>query len=309
MASLPSDHAAGLASLMARGNNPSVLESLMGKRQTSSNGSMSAIIDSYIVNLKQAGFVPNANATVSKRDGINLGSLLEKRSTPSMPLVINLLEQHGFVPINSNNSTASKRDVSGLESGLEKRTMPDISLVISRLEAHGFIPSGNRSQSTISKRDNASDINTVISQLEAYGFNPNDYMQANASALPSANSSAYTQANSSAPSSVNSSTSILSATTGVTCPQDDKLTFSTGNDTYQVFCSAAIIGYGLPGLYSDSLPDCLQACSAYVPQGNLADYGPCAGASWIANANECFLKYNASTIDANIHLVSGRKIS
>lgn len=312
MSNLPADHAAGLASLMARGNSPFVLESLLDKRQTSSNSSsMSAIIDSYIVNLKQAGFVPNANATTanttnSKRDSLSLDSLIEKRSTPSIPLVINLLEQHGFVPI---NGTTSKRDIAGINSGLEKRTMPDINLVISRLEAHGFVPSGNRSQSAISKRDNASDINTVISQLEAYGFNPNDYMQANFSALPPANSTTYAQEVSPAPSSVNSSASVLSATTGVTCPQDDKLTFGTGNDTYQVLCGTAIIGYGLPGVSSDSLPECLEACSAYVPQGDLLSYGPCAGASWIASGNQCFLKYSASTIDSNSQIVSGQKIS
>lgn len=215
MANLPADHAAGLASLMARENNPSALESLMDKRQTSS---MSAIIDSYIVNLEQTGFVPNANGTVSnatnsKRDALSLDSLIEKRSIPSMPLVINLLEQHGFVPISGASGANSKRDISDADLALQKRTLPDISLVISRLEAHGFVPSGNRSQSSISKRDNATgDVNTIISQLEAYGFNPNDYMQGNFSFMQG--NSSYTQSNSSALSSANSSatTAVLSAT-------------------------------------------------------------------------------------------------
>lgn len=183
MANLPAEHAAGLASLMARGNNPPTFNSSIDVLQ---NSSMSAIIDSYIANLEQAGFVPNANATISKRDALSLDSLVEKRSVPSIPLVINLLEQHGFVPVSATDGTASKRDASGLESTLEKRTLPDINLVISRLEAHGFVPSGNSSQSSISKRNNASDINTIISQLEAYGFNPNDFMRGNFSA--SANS-------------------------------------------------------------------------------------------------------------------------
>lgn len=200
MANLPTDHAAGLASLMARGHHHSAWESKLDKRQ---NNSMSAIIDSYIVNLKQAGFVPNANATLSKRDALSLDSLIEKRDVPSIPLVINLLEQHGFVPVNGTDSTNSKRHVPDFDSALEKRTLPDIDLVINRLQAHGFVPSGNSSQSSISKRDNTSDINTVISQLEAYGFNPNDYMQqANSSALlSSTNSSALL-------SSANSSTSV-----------------------------------------------------------------------------------------------------
>lgn len=205
ISNLPADHAAGLASLMARGTDPSVLESLVEESQ---NSSMSTIIDSYIVNLKQVGFVPNANVTNStkrewtgqgwKRDAHNLDSLIEKRSVPSMPLVIDLLEQHGFVPVNNTDGKNSKRDISDVGSALQKRTLPDIGLVINRLEAHGFVPSGNRSQSTISKRDNtsASDINTIISQLEAYGFNPNDYMQNNASIPSSTNSSTSASSNS-----------------------------------------------------------------------------------------------------------------
>ena len=183
MANLPADHTAGLASLMARGADPSTLDSLMDKRQTSQ---MSAIIDSYIVNLEQAGFVPNANTTAYKRDTLNLASLIEKRSVPSVPLVIDLLAQHGFVP---TTGTASKRAVSDIGSALEKRTLPDLGLVIDRLAAHGFVPSGNNTNSSIVKRDATGDINTVISQLEAYGFNPSDFMQGNFSALPSANSS------------------------------------------------------------------------------------------------------------------------
>lgn len=168
---------------MARGADPSTLGSLMDKRQTSQ---MSAIIDSYIVNLEQAGFVPNANTTAYKRDTLNLESLVEKRSVPSVPLVIDLLAQHGFVP---TTGTASKRAVSDTGSALEKRTLPDLGLVIDRLAAHGFVPSGNNTNSTIVKRDATGDVNTVISQLEAYGFNPSDFMQGNFSALPSANSS------------------------------------------------------------------------------------------------------------------------
>ena len=228
---LPADHAAGLASLMARGYHPHhsfALQEERGEPQSSSiqssaipsssvpsisipsntilgnviprssvpsnsmqNNSMSAIIDSYIVNLKQAGFVPNANATISKRDTLSLDSLLTKRDVPSVPLVIDLLKQHGFVPVNGTNS---KRDISDFESALQNHTttMPDVNLVISRLAAHGFVPSVNGSQalSGIAKRSNVSDINAVITQLEVYGFNPSAYMQqANSSALSSVNSS------------------------------------------------------------------------------------------------------------------------
>lgn len=292
MANLPTDHAAGLASLMARGNDPSALGSLIEKRQ---NSSMSDIIDSYIVNLKQAGFVPNANATISKRDTLSLDPLIEKRSIPSVPLVIDLLEQHGFVPTNNTSATPSKRDASDAGSALEKRTLPDIDLVISRLAAYGFIPSNNDSSSTITKRDAAGDINTVISQLEAYGFNPNDFMQGDSLEQPSANSSS----------------SYLTATTGVTCPQDDQKTFSTGNETYEVLCGAGYNGFDLTNVHSDSLPDCLAACSAYVPQGNLLSYGPCAGATWLASFADanCFFKYDTSTSGADSRAVSGRKTS
>lgn len=297
MSNLPADHAAGLASLMARGNSPFAMESLLDKRQ---NSSMSGIIDSYIANLKQAGFVPNANASVSKRDVPSLDSLVEKRSVPSMPLVIDLLAQHGFVPVTGTNATNSKRDMSDSESVLEKRDLPDVNLVISRLEAHGFVPTGNSSNSTISKRDTASDINTVISQLQAYGFNPEDYMQGNYSALSSANSS-----------TANGSIPVLSAATGVTCPQDDSKTFSTGNGSYQVFCGAEFYDFDLPDVHSDSLAECFEACSAYVPQGGLLSYGPCVGASWMASdgGNNCNIKYNASTTDVNSLVISGRKVS
>ena len=189
MANLPTDHTADLSSLMAREQSPSTLESQLDKRQ---NSSMSGIIDSYIVNLQQAGFYPNANATVSKRDTLSLDTLLEKRSVPSIPLVMDLLAQHGFVPADGTNATNSKRDVPDVGSALEKRTLPDINLVISRLAAHGFVPTGtgNSSNSTISKRDTTSDINVVIDQLQTYGFNPKDYMQGNfSSSLSSANTS------------------------------------------------------------------------------------------------------------------------
>lgn len=194
MANLPTDDTADLASLMAREQSPSTLESQLDKRQNSpiQNSSMSGIIDSYIVNLQQAGFYPNANATVSKRDTLSLDTLLEKRSVPSIPLVMDLLAQHGFVPADGTNPTKSKRDVSDVGSALEKRTLPDISLVISRLAAHGFVPTGtgNSSNSTISKRDTTSDINVVIDQLQTYGFNTKDYMQGNfSSSLSSANTS------------------------------------------------------------------------------------------------------------------------
>ena len=191
---------------MARGNDPSASESLLEKRQNSSlsalnstlsaqNSSMSAIIDAYIVNLQQAGYVPNANATTAKRDTLSLDPLVEKRSVPSVPLVIALLGQHGFVPATNDTdgtTASSKRNVPDLEAALQKRTLPDIDLVVSRLAAHGFVPTGggdsNSSSSTVSKRDATGDINSVISQLEAYGFNPEDFMQAgNSSAMSSAN--------------------------------------------------------------------------------------------------------------------------
>lgn len=253
---------------------------------------MSATIDSYIASLQQAGFVPNAAPTTSKRDTLSLDSLIEKRSAPSVPLVLNLLEQHGFVPTNDTNS---KRDIPDLDSALEKRTLPDVNLVISRLAAHGFVPSGNKSGSSNTKRDATSDINSVISQLEAVGFNPSDFTQGGSAALPSAD---------------NSSPS-LSATTGVTCPQDDKKTFTTGNDNYEILCSAGYDGFDLTNTHSANLPDCLAACSAYVPQGDLQSRGPCVGASWLASFADanCFFKYDASQPGADDRVVSGRKTS
>ncbi len=290
MANLPAEHAAGLASLMARGSD--ALGSLLETRQDSS---MSDIIDSYIVNLQQAGFVPNANPTTSKRDILSLDALVEKRDAPSVPLVISLLGQHGFVPSNDTDAVSSKRDVPDLESALEKRTLPDVDLVVSRLAAHGFVPSGGSANSSatssVTKRDATADINSVISQLEAIGFNPSDFMQGGSAALPSG--------------------AELSAATGVTCPQDDQKSFSTGSEAYQVLCSAGFDGFDLSNTHSDSLPDCLAACSAYVPQGDLASKGPCVGASWLASfADEnCFFKYDGATPGADDRVVSGKKTS
>ena len=286
MTNLPAERAAGLASLMARQTDPS------------DNSTMSGIIDSYIESLLQAGFVPNANATTSKRDTLSLGPLIEARTVPSVPLVIELLGLHGFVPANSTEGATSKRDVSDSESALEKRTLPDLSLVISRLAAHGFVPSADSSSSKIRKRDATSDINTVIGELESSGFNPDDFAPAGSSALPS-------------PDSSSSSSSDLTATTGVTCPQDDQMTFSTGSDTYQVLCSEGYNGYDLTGVHSDTFPDCLAACSAYVPSGSLLSLGPCAGASWLASFADanCFFKYNATTAGADSRVISGRKTS
>ncbi len=294
MANLPAEHAAGLASLMARGSD--ALGSLLDERDSS----MSDIIDSYIVNLQQAGFVPNANPTTSKRDILSLDALVEKRDAPSVPLVISLLGQHGFVPSNNSDPASSKRDVPDLESALEKRTLPDVDLVVSRLAAHGFVPSGGSANSSatssVTKRDATADINSVISQLEAIGFNPSDFMQGGSAALPSADGS---------------SAAALSASTGVTCPQDDQKTFSTGSETYQVLCSAGFDGFDLSNTHSDSLPDCLAACSAYVPQGDLASKGPCVGASWLASFADanCFFKYDGATPGADDRVVSGRKTS
>ena len=289
MNNLPADQAAGLASLMARQTDPSA------------NSTMSAIIDSYIGSLLQAGYVPNANATTSKRDTLSLEPLIERQSIPSVPLVIALLGEHGFVPTNGTDNgtdfTTSKRDIPDQGTALQKRTLPDLDLVISRLAAHGFVPSGSNSSSNIARRDTTGDINTIISQLEAYGFNPNDYMQAVTSASQS--------------SSTNSDSDDLSATTGVTCPEDDQKTFTTGNDTYQVLCNAGYNGFDLTGTHSDSLPECLAACSAYAAQGDLLSYGPCAGATWLASFTDanCFFKYNATTAGSDDRAVSGRKTS
>ena len=199
---------------MARGNDPSVSGSLPEKRQNSSlsaqnstlgapqNGSMSAIIDAYIVNLQQAGYVPNANASTAKRDAaLSLDPLVEKRSVPSVPLVIALLGQHGFVPANGTDdpttpSSSKRNNVPDFDSALKKRTLPDIDLVVSRLAAHGFVPTGtNSNSSTVGKRDATGDINTVISQLEAYGFNPDDFMQpgGNSSTMASANATSVSK--------------------------------------------------------------------------------------------------------------------
>ena len=285
---LPAEHAAGLASLMARGNDPSVLESLLDKRQ---NSSMSDIIDSYIANLLQAGYVPNASPTTSKRDIVTLDPLIEKRDVPSVPLVLTLLGQHGFVTSNDTDGATSKRNVPDLDSALQKRTLPDINLVVSRLAAYGFVPSGNNTSSSKTKRDATDDINTTINQLEALGFNPADFMAT--------------------PPSADGSSPDLSAATGVTCPQDDQKIFSTGNETYEVLCGAGYDGFDLSNTHADSLPDCLAACSAYVPQGDLLSFGPCVGATWIAGwADEnCFFKYNASSPGEDDRCVSGRKTS
>ena len=87
--------------------------------------------------------------------------------------------------------------------------------------------------------------------------------------------------------------------------------FSTGNDTYQIFCSADFKGFDLEDVHSDNLPECLAACSTYVPQRNFLGHGPSVGATWKASdaGGEYFRKNNASTSDVNSLVVSGRKTS
>ena len=250
---------------------------------------MSGQINSYISLLQAAGFQPNAKPTISQRQAPDIESSVEKRAQPNLNLVIQLLEQHGFQP--QSNKTASKRDdIPGQATPLTKRTIPDINLVISLLKAHGFVPTQAKTTSrSLDKRQSSSDINYVINELIAAGYNPADFGPA-------------------ASSMINSFLGSLPMETTATCPKDNNTLYATGGQTYQVSCGFDFSYNDLPTVHADTLGACLGACSAYVPNPNVAGGAKCLAASWgpgNPGAN-CYLKFNVTQVNGNGGIQSGR---
>ena len=248
-------------------------------RQTSD---MATQITNYITLLEQAGFQPNAKPTISQCDDLNSEVSVDKRALPNLNLVISLLEKHGFEP-STNNGTHKRANGADLTTPLEKRDIPDINLVISLLKQHGFVPSqAKKTSRDLDKRQSPGDVNYVINELIAAGYNPNDFRPA-ASSL------------------VNTFLGSLPTQTTAVCPRDNNTLYATGGQTYELFCGWDFPGNDLPAVHTDTLAACLTACSAYVPNQNIAGGAKCVAASWGEGnpGGNCYMKSKIDQINHN----------
>ena len=262
----------------------------MEVRQTTD---MASQISSYVSLLEQAGFQPNAKPMSSKRDGQDIQQSLEKRNLPNINLVISLLEKHGFQP--ASNKTTNKRDDSfDLTTPLAKRDLPDINLVISILKQHGFVPSQPKTTTrSVEERQAPSEVNYVINQLIAAGYNPNDFGPT-ASKL------------------INSFMGSLPTETIALCPKDNNTLYATGGQTYEIFCGFDFPGNDLPAVHTETLAACLGACSAYVPNKDIAGNASCVAASWGEGnpGGNCYMKYKIGDVNNNNGgLKAGRNVN
>ncbi|KAL6717278.1 hypothetical protein ACLMJK_005193 [Lecanora helva] len=258
--------------------------------------SMTSTINSYIAQIIQAGFVPNAQPSAHKRDGENspdLAALMErastKASTPPINMVLSLLQQHGFQPAKTAGHKRDAEASDDLSSPLAKRDLPDINLLISLLKQHGFVPTGKTTARSLEARDSSpSDVNTVINELIAAGYNPNDFG-------PHAQQFMQEMA--------------LPTETTASCPKDNNTLYVAGGQTYEVNCEWDYVGNDQTATRAASLGDCLKACSSYTDfKGR-----PCVAASFQANLltnilGNCFMKYNVTKNNHDSHKAAGRQV-
>ena len=273
---------------------------------------MATTINSYIAAIIQAGFIPNAKPTVSKRADESSSDLaaLNERATvpvtkPNVNLVVSLLEQHGFQPASTSSSTTSKsglhfRDTDSaddLSAPLSKRTLPDINLVISLLKQNGFVPTGKKTKRSLEARQDpsSSDINTVINELIAAGYNPNDFGPKAQAILKELS---------------------LPTETTAQCPKDNNTLYVTGGVTYEVNCAWDYPNNDLTTTRAASLGDCLKACSTYKNSQGLA----CVAATWSGGSNivgsilggvfgNCYMKSNVTSNTHTASMSAGRNIN
>ncbi|KAL9132214.1 MAG: hypothetical protein Q9217_000018 [Psora testacea] len=96
------------------------------------------------------------------------------------------------------------------------------------------------------------------------------------------------------------------------CPGANGQTYSTGGFIYEISCGTDFPGDDLTAIHTDSLPECLLACSNYVPQQSVAGGKPCVAVSWGQGnpGGNCYLKYNIEEVNPfNGGIVSGRKVT
>lgn len=282
---------------------------------------MANTIDAYITQLTAAGFIPNAAATLAKRDLEETEDTLVtrgvKKLTPDVGPLMYLLDKKGFEP--ARKRKGYRRDFSDLEhpslatrtmgylarraitllperalgalttrglSYLSKREIPPIELVISCLERRGFYPSGikvaKRSEeleadhiAALAKRQSAGEINTVINQLMVYGYNPEEFG-------PEASKF------------VSSYLSQLPVSKTAVCPAANNTIYSDAKNTYMIICAAGYGGNDLPPAPARSFQECLDKCSNYVPNGNVANGAKCVAATYFVEGDPnayCHMKY------------------
>jgi len=289
---------------------------------------MSDTISAYITQLKAIGFVPNAQATIHKRDFEDVDQPVSKRANaPDIKVVLSLLEGHGFQPVSGKTARdistdlespslakralgfVAKRAIMLLPeralgalakravSSLDKRTIPDIPLVVSLLEAQGFYPSGVKTtKRSLPESDNAMEI---AKRQSAGDINSviNQLM------VYGYNPSDFGPA---ASKLISTFLSQLPVSKTALCPQNNNTLYTTGGKTYELICGVGFNGNDLPPVAASSFADCLAQCSSYVdPNG-----GKCIAASWLAIPGQrinCHRKWAISDIQYGTGYINGRQ--
>ncbi|KAL9104520.1 MAG: hypothetical protein Q9163_000551 [Psora crenata] len=96
------------------------------------------------------------------------------------------------------------------------------------------------------------------------------------------------------------------------CPGANGQSYSTGGSIYEISCGTDYPGDDLIAVHTDSLPDCLLACSNYVPQPAVAGGQSCVAVSWGQGnpGGNCYLKYNIEVVNPfDGGIVSGREVT
>ncbi len=290
---------------------------------------MSETINSYITQLKAIGFVPNAKASLHKRDFEELDQPISKRaSAPDIKTVLNLLEGHGFLPATHKKARdisneldspslakralgfLAKRAITLLPeravgalarravTSLNKRTIPNIGLVISLLEAQGFYPSGVKtSKRSLPESDTASEI---AKRQSAGDINSVINQLMTYGYDPSDFGPAATQL-------INAFLSQLPVSKTAICPQNNNTLYTVGGHTYELICGVGFGGNDLPPVPATSFAACLASCSSYVPPAN----GPrCVAASWLIVPSEplnCHRKFAIADVSYGTSITNGRQ--
>lgn len=292
---------------------------------------MTETINAYISQLKAIDFVPNAKATIHKRDFVEVDEALSKRANaPDIKTVVNLLEGHGFQPVSGKSARDladendppslakravgffAKRAITMLPeralnamakraiTSMNKRSIPDIGLVVSLLEAQGFYPRGVKP----SKRSLADDekVADLAKRQSAGDINSVINQLMTFGYEPSDFGPAASKL-------ISSFLSQLPVSKTALCPQNNNTLYTTGGFTYEVICGVGFQGNDLLPVPASSFAACLASCSSYVPPPNDPNGPRCVAASWLPvddDPNFCHRKYAITDIRYGNTSTTGR---
>lgn len=293
---------------------------------------MSDTVKAYITQLKAIGFVPNAKASIHKRDLEEVDQpLLKRASAPDIRTVVSLLVGHGFQPVTGktgrdlndhlDSPSLAKRALGYLVqrtvmllperaigalakravTSLNKRTIPDIGLVVSLLEAEGFYPSGVKTtKRSLPEQDDASEI---AKRQSAGDIN---------SVINQLMTYGYDPADFGPAASklISSFLSQLPVSKTAICPQNNNTLYSVGGYTYELICGVGFNGNDLSPVPATSFAACLASCSSYVPPTNIVNAPKCVAASWLivnGEPNNCHRKFAISDISYGTSITNGRQ--